>query len=295
MMQKYVVYSSLVGAYDDIRQPVVIDERFDYVLFTDRPYKSKEGIWNIRPICNEDTGNMLLSRYVKCHPTKVLEEYEASLYLDANIQIATQHVYDRFFELLETDVEWGGIKHPSQNCVYEEICAIIDLKWVHDYDTVNWYGRIKKDGFPEDWGLYENNVIFRRHTTRVEEVGTLWWQTLIEGCKRDQFSLMYALWKYRPNMGLFLPEGECPRLNSKDFNYYEHNPHIRELKLGVFERVRRSFLRSSYSNIRIGYRNLFDRLSRYKCPRVMLFIWEGLSAFIVGPKTLIDAIKCRLD
>lgn len=293
-MQKYVVYSSLVGAYDDIRQPAVIDERFDYVLFTDRPYKSRDGIWSIRPISNEGTGNMLLSRYVKCHPTKVLEEYEASLYLDANIQIATQHVYDRFFELLETDAEWAGVKHPSQNCAYEEMCAIVDLKWVHDYDVADWYGTMKKVGFPENWGLYENNVIFRRHTETVDKIGDLWWQTLISGCKRDQFSLMYALWKYQPTMDFFLPQRECPRLNSLNFRYYEHNPHKRVLKLGVNERIRRSYLRSDHTDIRTGYHELFNKLSKYKSPKLMLRIWEFVSVFKKGPSVLVNALKSRL-
>ena len=34
-MNKGVIYTSLVGSYDNVRQPLVIDERFDYLLFTD--------------------------------------------------------------------------------------------------------------------------------------------------------------------------------------------------------------------------------------------------------------------
>lgn len=293
-MNKYVIFTSLVGSYDEIHQPLIVDERFDYILFSDNVTKSRIGIWKVYPISRIEGNDMLRSRYVKCHPTKVLSEYEASLYVDANIQIATQYVYDRFFELLEEGTDWAGIQHPSQNCVYEEMCAIVDLKWVHDYDVVDWYGTMKKAGFPENWGLYENNVIFRRHTARVDIIGNLWWQTLVSGCKRDQFSLMYALWKVQPSLDFFLPKGEVPRLNSQNFRYYEHNPHKRVLRLGVHERIRRSSLRSTHTDIRKGYHELFNRLSKYKSPKTMLHVWEVVSFFKDGPRVLINALKSRL-
>ena len=293
-MKDNVIYTSIVGSYDEIQQPLVIDDRFDYILFTDDVTTDMIGVWQVHPIPHNTGSNMLRSRYVKCHPVKVLPDYKASLYIDANIQIASQYVYDRFIELLKDGVEWGGIQHPSQNCVYEEICAIVDLKWVHDYDVVDWYATIKKSGFPENWGLYENNVIFRRHTEKVDTIGNLWWQTLITGCKRDQFSLMYVLWKYQPTMGFFLPKGECPRLNSLNFRYYKHNPHKRVLRLGVHERIRRSCLRSIHTDIRKGYHELFNRLSKYKSPKLMLRIWEAVSFFKEGPRILANALKCRL-
>lgn len=293
-MKEYAIYTSLVGSYDEIRQPFIVDERFDYLLFSDNVSVDRIGVWRVRPILHLEGDNMLNSRFVKCNPTKALPDYEASLYIDANIQIASQHVYDRFFELYESGAEWGGILHPDQSCVYEEICAIVDLKWVHDYDVVDWYGKMKKDCFPEDWGLYENNVIFRRHTSTVDVIGSFWWNTLLTGCKRDQFTLMYALWKYKPSRDFLLPPGECPRLNSLDFSYYEHNPHIRVLRTGILERIRRSMLRVTTSNIREGYHALFNRLSKYKNPRLRLYLWTWVSIFLWGPKTIYNAIKYRL-
>ena len=293
-MNKYVVYTSLVGSYDEIRQPLTVDGRFDYILFSDSLSVDRIGVWQVHPIPQLEGNDRLRSRYVKCHPAKVLSDYEASMYIDANIQIAAQGVYDRFYELIKDGVEWGGIQHPDQDCSYEEICAIVDLKWVHDYDVVDWYGRMKKDGFPEDWGLYENNVIFRRHTSKVSDIGDFWWQTLINGCKRDQFSLMYALWKFRPSMAYFLPKGEFPRLNSSNFVYYEHMPHSRILNLGVNERIRRSILRISSPDIRTGYHTLFNKLSDYNRPKTMLYKWEVLSVLRYGPRAFAKALESRL-
>ncbi len=293
-MNKYVIYTVLIGNYDEIRQPTVVDDRFDYVLFSNSIIDSQIGVWQVRSIPYEEGSTILRSRYAKCLPNHVLGSYDASLYIDANIQIVSSFVYDRFIDIINNGVEWAGIQHPSQNCVYEEMCAIVDLKWVHDYDVVDWYGTLKKAGFPENWGLYENNVIFRRHTEKVDTIGVLWWQTLITGCKRDQFSLMYALWKYQPTMDLILPKGECPRLNSSSFRYYAHNPHKRVQILGVHERIRRSFLRSNYTDIRTGYHEVFNKLSKYKNPKFMLYIWEAVSFLKDGPRVLFNALKCRL-
>lgn len=292
-MNRYVIYSSLTGSYDEIRQPQVIDERFDYVLFTDSVITDRLGIWQVRPIPYSGENKWLQSRYVKCNPTKVLGEYDASLYIDANLQIATTFVYDRFMAMIDGGLEWAGIKHPSQDCIYEEICAIVDLHWVHDYEVVDWYGVMKKDGFPEKWGLYENNVIFRRHIPKIQAIGDLWWQTLGRACKRDQFSLMYALWKEFPKMDYFLSENECPRLNSSNFIYYQHKPHNRVLQRGINERIRNRCLRIISSDIRKEYHRLFDGLSRYRYPVIMLYCWEILAIFVYGPKYLYKMIWRR--
>jgi len=292
-MNKFVVYTSLVGSYDEIRQPLIIDPRFDYVLFTDNVKENKIGVWQVRPIPSFKGDAMLRSRYVKCLPSKCLSEYDASLYIDANIQIISAKVYDYFVDFYNSGIEWGGVDHPSQGCIYEEICAIVDLKWVHDYNVIDWYGKMKKDGFPDNWGLFENNVVFRRHTQVIERVGKDWWETLQNGCKRDQFSLMYVLWKNQPSMGFFLPKGECPRLNSMDFAYFEHNPHKRVLHLGLFERIRRSILRATATDVRVGYHDLFNRVSKYRCPKVGFYFWNIYAALLFCPIIFYNALKAR--
>lgn len=39
MHKKYCVFSVIVGAYDTVKQPVVVDDRFDYILFSDSEVK----------------------------------------------------------------------------------------------------------------------------------------------------------------------------------------------------------------------------------------------------------------
>jgi len=287
-VNKFVVYSVLVGNFDEIRQPLVVDERFDYIFFSDSQSNKNIGIWQVKNIPYLNADQRLSSRYVKCLATEVLSEYEASLYIDANIQITSSRVYERFIDLFSQGIEWAGICHPDQHCVYDEICAITHLRWIHDYDVVDWYGHMKRDGYPEGNGLFENNVIFRRHTPIVAEAGRLWWKTLKNGVKRDQFSLMYVLGKVSLRAGFFLSENECPRLGSPYFAYYPHNPHSRILHLGFHEMMRYRFIRTmSNGNIREGYHRLFDKLSRYRNPQRMLYVWEAISLFLYGPELFV--------
>ena len=218
-MSRYVIYTAIVGGYDEIRQPLVIDDRFDYIIFSDVVSEEKFGVWQVRQIPHIEGTNKLKSGYAKCQIYELLGTYEASLWIDGNIQIATQYVYDRFVELLDRGVEWASIKHPDQHCTYDEICAIVDLRWVLDSQVIDWYSQLRKRNFPDDWGLYETNVLFRRHNSKVYSVCEIWWNTLLQKIRRDQFSVMYALWIVKPEMDFFLPEKECPRVGSVNFNY----------------------------------------------------------------------------
>lgn len=294
-VSKYVIYTVVVGGYDEIRQPAEVDDRFDYVLFSDERVGEYVGVWQVRAIPFEGTTPFLLSRYVKCLPAKVLAEYEASLYVDANVRILTSWVYNRFVELVGRGVEWAGVRHPDQQCVYDEMCAIVQLRWVLDSEVAGWYGKIKNDGFPGKYGLYENNVIFRCHTKTVERVGELWWWTLEIDCKRDQFSLMYTLWRVLPTMDFFLLNGECPRIGSKHFAYYEHNPHKRVRKLGFHEMMRYRIIRTKYTdNIRKGYKEMFDWVSRFRYPKAALFLWEIIFVVRYAPKMIVNSVQQRI-
>ena len=62
--------------------------------------ETKQGVWTVREIPRiVENDNKRLSRYPKTHPETLLADYKASLYIDANIQILDQWVYDRFIEL----------------------------------------------------------------------------------------------------------------------------------------------------------------------------------------------------
>ncbi len=64
-------------------------------------------------------------------------------------------------------------------------------------DTFNQMETYYKDGFPQNFGLSGNSVIFRFHNDQkvVELMENAWNNLLIHNTKRDQLTLMYEIWK----------------------------------------------------------------------------------------------------
>ena len=276
MRKRFVVFTVVVGRYDTIKQPAIIDDRFDYVIFSDIPIKNP-GIWEVRQVDYVTDKNWLKARYPRLNTGKVLAEYEASLYVDGNIEILSQKVYDRCIELNEQGIEWASVKHQGRTGLYQELNAIIGLGWVHDHDVLDWYKYMQDDKFPDDKGLYEDNIIFRRHTENVDKVNAIWWWSIEKFTfRRDQFSLMYALWKVPEiKTGYFLAENENAWQNNGWFECVAHNPHKRVLDQTLWEKMRNRYVQMCYASgdWEIYYTQWFDKLIRWPFPHLAMHLW----------------------
>ncbi len=248
MKKKLVVYTVLTGGYDDIQQPLVVDSRFDYVLFSNDFREDTIGIWHVRSIPQPDgvttNDNKRISRFPKTHPETMLAEYEASLYIDANIQIADQWVYDRVIKLYEQQIEYAGIKllATGRDCVYRHSFDMCAMGFENDVNAIQQMNVLYEKGFPEHFGLTENGIIFRIHTKQMKNVDELWWEWILNYSFRDQFSYIYCLWKHDIPINYFLPEGEDVR-NTKHFRitYHDNIPSVAKKKLvkvGLMEGIR---------------------------------------------------------
>lgn len=279
MSNRYVVYTVIVGDFDNVKQPRVIDSRFDYILFTDLTVDSKYGVWQVRPIGYESDDSRKKSRFPKICPEVLLTEYDASLYIDGNISIGSQYVYDRCVELAETGVEWAGIKHQSRDCVYDEINAIVGLGWVHDYDVLDWYQFLRNEKYPDHNGMFENNIVFRIHTQTVGRVNKLWWWTIEEKkVKRDQFSLMYAMCRVSElKKTCFLREDQNAWNSDGWFVCESHNTHRRILQKSLWEKLRDRYIRMFYwdGGWEVFYTHWFDKLLKTPFPHLSMHLWTA--------------------
>ena len=72
--------------------------------------------------------------------------------------------------------------------------------------------RYRDEGFPRQFGLYETNVVLRKHNEPlVGKVDVDWWREIDSGSRRDQLSLTYVLWKDNADMIAFGKKGTCAR------------------------------------------------------------------------------------
>lgn len=281
MKKKFCIYTVIAGGYDSIKQPEVTDERFDYILFSDTPVENP-GVWELRPIPFQADNKWQNSRYPKINPHIVLREYDAWLYIDGTIVITSSEVYNRCVELYDQGVEWGGMVHQCRDCIYDEINAILGQQWVHDYEVLDWYHFLRTEHFPEHWGMYENNIIFRANTPSVKTVDEAWWEYVSQYLvRRDQFVLMYAIWK---NLSIrradLLPAGQTAWNNDGYFKYTDHiHPEkTKMLPFSLWEKLRFRYVRTFYgsdSYWMIYFTKWFDKLLTSRAPHLMMHLWTA--------------------
>lgn len=221
-MKEYAIYSAIVGGYDDIKQPLVIDDRFDYILFSNDIPSSRVGIWQVLPIPYANEDKTRIARYVKTHPEQLLAAYKASIWMDGTLQIATPYIYRKFDELEKDGVLLSSVKHLARECLYEEMVAVLGCLFETEEVILRWGKQLRKEGFPRYQGLTETNVLYRRHQDgRVKAFDSLWWSCINQFSKRDQLSFNYCAWKLNIDVPSILPKGECAAY-SKEFVYQEH-------------------------------------------------------------------------
>lgn len=299
-MKKITIYTVVTGGYDEVKQPLVTDERFDYVLFSDVCTESHVGVWEVRKLDSDifsvkdsKRKNFLLSRYPKICSLQFLQQYEASLYIDGNIQISSRYVYDRCIALCNNDIDWGYIKHQYVDCAYVEMQNILGVGWVHDYDIINWYTFLRNAKFPEHYGLTENNIIFRRNSSAVRKVEEIWWWSIMNYVHRDQFSLMYAFWR-TPDIKreLLLSETENAWVNNGHFVYTNHRLSNKVVKRTKLEQIRVRCWRAAHPDKPMIL--LIDNAVKYHHAWLYIHLWTVWATIRYGYKVIIEMMNCRI-
>ena len=215
-MKNLTIYTVITGDYDTIKQPQVITPGADYFLFTNNHIIKDAGVWRVMYLDedeltaeqpgleiknnsiaydNDHNNNVLLSRRVKMLAHRYLpSEYEWSIYLDADMLIRSD--LNSLFDLLNGDALMAAFRHSYCYSVRDEIDDLVSRVVVEQEVIKNQWQRYQKWGFRDDIGVTENGILIRRHNNpKVVELMELWWQEYLQGCLRDQVSLMPCVFK----------------------------------------------------------------------------------------------------
>lgn len=191
-MQKLIVYTAVFGFYDNLIEPKGTFYGCDFVCFTDNP-SLKSDFWNVIFV---DRGGMTAveaNRWYKMHPHLLFLSYEISLYVDANVRLLANP-----YDLGTASLVEGVIavpRHPERHCIYAEAAHCVAVGKADLGVATLQMERYRQEGYPENNGLYEMNIIFRKHLdSRIIGVMDCWWREFSQGAKRDQLSFCYALW-----------------------------------------------------------------------------------------------------
>ena len=218
MKNKLVVYTALFGDYDDLIEPKEKFEGCDFICFTDQKHLTSD-IWEIRLVEECDLPPNMMNRKYKILPHLFLSEYEWSLYVDANIAIIGNplELANKYLSKYDMAVP----KHFARDCVFDEAKECVILGKTKYDETQKQMDKYKNEGFPVNFGLGENNILFRKHNVKkIIKLMNDWWEELITQTKRDQLSLAYVLWK---NGEKFSYMDESAREGMGYFEYVLHN------------------------------------------------------------------------
>ncbi len=205
---KIALYTALTGAYDNLLQPKVVDQDFSYICFTDDISCLRNGVWELRKIPYATSEKKVLSRYPKMHPHLLLDDFDYSVYIDANVEILDDTLYKSVKEIVANNICLAGMKHQEVNCSYVEGLRIYTIGKERNVGIILKTLRfLKREGFPYDYGMYEANIIFRNHhDPKVIKQCELWWDCYLNYVKRDQITYSYTLWKNQIPFNYILPE-----------------------------------------------------------------------------------------
>tara|TARA_B100000795_G_C22735732_1_gene413269 strand:+ start:399 stop:1178 length:780 start_codon:yes stop_codon:yes gene_type:complete len=223
-----IIYTVITGSYDTIRQPAVIDDRFTYVCFSNDFSEKKIGIWEIRKIIPVIEDKQRLSRYPKLKPHELLQEFDYSVYMDANLVITKAGFYECIFQLINQKQILSGIKNGWRDCIYEEGFRCILSRLDTAEKIIREMRMLKSEGFPEKFGMYEANIIFRKHhNEKVIKQSNMWWDTVQEFAKRDQLCFSYTMWKNDLAWSYIFPDGSNTH-NNTNIIFHPH-PHKKKI------------------------------------------------------------------
>lgn len=249
---KFAVYTSITGGYESLQVPTIADSRLDYFCFTDNP-SSVIGPWRARDISLLPFPPRDKNRYVKMHPFEFLMEYDASLYIDGSIRIVGD-IHSLIQEALRSAGSVFMYEHPERKCAYQEakVVAAISHDWI--WNIARQMKRYHQEGFPAGLGLFEANVIIRRHDERARSLMQLWWNEYMTGVRRDQLSLTYCAW--RQSTAISSLGASDVRFKGRHFSFATRKRR-RSVRVSLRKYINKSI---GYA---VGYRRLFGSNSGF--------------------------------
>ena len=197
--QSTVIYTAIMGEYDDLADPLIVDENIKYICVTNNR-DVKSDVWDVRYIENENLSNVMLARRIKLLPWEYFHCEGLNIWVDANLPIKAD-----LREYAGNYMQGRGIlcfPHSERCCICDEAAAVVSHRPDIKRDVIIQTAEYMKAGMPLNFGLYETGCMVRDFgIPMVKKLMQDWWDELVRYTYRDQISLPYVCWKNN-----FLPD-----------------------------------------------------------------------------------------
>lgn len=219
------VYCCIIGGYDEVVDPVVIDDNVDYYCFTDSNVPS-DSIWKKIDITEfpeyYELSPTELNRRIKMLPFEYLHNYDYTLYIDGNIQIVS------FVTPLIMQMRGKGLGihyHNERDCIYDE-SRVINILLSHKVNSTllkKQINKYKKMGYPRHNGLFANTIIIcDNNDTETISLMKKWWLEYKKYPTRDQISLPFVIWENNYSREKIYIMGDSVEMNYRFDKMYYH-------------------------------------------------------------------------
>ena len=216
-VDKLIVYTSITGCYDSLKDPIFVDDKITYICFTDNK-DLKSDIWNIRSIDIIDSDPRLSAKKVKICPWEYINCNGPICWVDGKFLIKDDlreyyNHYNRGNAIL-------CFPHFERTTICDETAELIKCKPEIKKELIIQSAHYLNSGFKDDYGLYECGCIIRDFSFPImKKLMMDWWSEIEQYTIRDQISFPYVCWKNEvlPDICNLYIE------NNNWLQYYSHN------------------------------------------------------------------------
>lgn len=195
--KKVAVYTCITNGYDNVNNPILIDDDMDYFCISDSSKKTKS-IWQHLeiPASASKYDYAMINRFCKLNPWNIFSAYDYTIYIDGNIDICSDI---RCLCSIAHNSKIGIAMHTHdyRDCIYNEAEACTILKRGNMDAIKTQMAKYRQEGFPEHFGMIEATIIIIDLKNDIaKKIMTEWWCELLQSKSgRDQLSFPYILWK----------------------------------------------------------------------------------------------------
>jgi hypothetical protein len=214
---KVACITSIYGNYDELKTPNIKNMKLvDWYCFTDSNIKND--IWQIinkeyhienmkdeykinknyyNNIIDKKIYNMMSAKYykIKTHEIDILKEYDYYIWIDGSIYLQDEFLNNILFIIYNNDINLINFKHSEREFIRDETLFSLQMPKYNDQDLDLQYNKYLKNGYLDNYGLYENTIIIKRNDKKINTLFNKWWEHNIKYSYQDQISYPYVLFK----------------------------------------------------------------------------------------------------
>lgn len=297
-MKKFAIYTACIGGYDDIAQPPVVSDQFDYFVFSDHSQDERCGIWKIisAPI-KDNMSPIFWARYIKTHPHELLPQYDAWIWVDTNLLFADNFIYNKFADWYNGSALVAACPHPATDDVYEHIYEMCCFGFEKDIVCLQAMKYLQEHNYPAHHGLCETGILFRKNISCVTTFDERWWWHIQNLSKRDQFSFNYVLYVQQIQWESILPQNEPIRQSPHIiYNYHANIASKRKVVKLTQEENIRHYVRKQHPAIYVPFVEKYKKISLHNNYPLRLRIWGWymFPLYVLNPLYTYRLIKRKI-